>query len=374
MERDSKQYVKINGTEYVVIDAYENFRAEDSFIHRFNKLSQFKGNAEAKKHMGTYAGEQGEKLSSFFDYDKWGIAYKDPEKNQKTMSAAEKFGAIVQYQTCCFSKSNLLHYLEDARQEYFDQEQEYHNDIGLKFQSRHDEIAALPNEYLWFSIYDTSDNHSEQQNRAYIRSDDPIWRVWRTLILPKISYLSILKLAPIDSELGHRKPIFYFQIQLDYQFRSFVHPSLVRKFTSAGDANSPVKRAHRQGADKYRRGVLDHMGRCPFTLITDERLLIASHIKPYVVCMNEGREDQALDHLNGLALSPTYDKLFDQGFITFTDRGELICSTLLSPMTWSRLQINPALKRRLQIFPDDREVYLGYHRQYIFQGAIDELI
>lgn len=43
-----------------------------------------------------------------------------------------------------------------------------------------------------------SDNLSQKQNRGYIRSDDKIWKLWRELILPKISYLSIfVKLVPV---------------------------------------------------------------------------------------------------------------------------------------------------------------------------------
>jgi len=375
MKNIKSQTIKIDGTEYSVVDAYENFRAEDSFIHRTNKLSQFSGNGEAKKHVGTYAGDQGIKLSHFFDYNKWGIQYKDPEQNKKTMNEAMKVGAVVQHNSCFFSKSNLLQYLEDAKLEYVNQEQSYHNDIKSFYTNRLEEIKSLSADYIWFSIYDASDNHSERQNRAYIRSDDTIWNVWRKLILPRISYLSILKLQLLTNNSNNKnKHFFYFRILLDYNYRSCIHPSLVRKFTPQNNSNIQLKRSYRLGAEKYRKEVLEHMGRCPFTLISDERLLIASHIKPYIVCMNEGNETQANDYLNGLSLSPTYDKLFDQGYITFTDNGELICSTLLSPMTWSRLSINPGQKKPIAILPKDREIYLDYHRRNIFQGEINELI
>ncbi|MEJ7235574.1 hypothetical protein WL381_11770, partial [Staphylococcus epidermidis] len=41
------------------------------------------------------------------------------------------------------------------------------------------------------------------------------------------------------------------------------------------------ERVYRKGAIKYRNQVIEHMPQCPFTKISDERLLIASHIKPY---------------------------------------------------------------------------------------------
>jgi predicted restriction endonuclease len=375
MDASQTQKIKIQGTEYRIVDSIQDFRAEDSFIHRSNKLAQFAGNGEAKKYVGSYLDENIQKISNFFDYPNWGIEYKDEVKNKKTYETAKLVGAVIQNNTCFFSKSNLLQYLEDAKVEYFSKDQIYHNDISLEYESRLEEIKSLENEYVYFSIYDASDGHSQTQSRAYIRSDDEIWAIWRKLILPKISYLSILKIVPVESGDNNLKPQFYFRVILDYQYRSIVHPSLLKEYEGEEPVKEvSVKKSYRLGSEKYRRGVLDHMPQCPFTLITEERLLIASHIKPYIACINEGRNDQALDPLNGLSLSPTYDKLFDQGFITFTDAGELICGTELNDITWSRLQINPASKRKMRIFPENREDFLEYHRRHVFQGNIDELI
>ena len=116
------------------------------------------------------------------------------------------------------------------------------------------------------------------------------------------------------------------------------------------------------------------MPQCPFTKVSDERLLIASHIKPYQTCINEGRVDEAVDYLNGLALTPTYDKLFDQGYITFTDKGELVCGTQLTPYTWEKLNINPNARNTLRIYPENREAYLAYHRQNVFQDDMEDLL
>lgn len=375
MDSSQTQKIKIQGTEYRIVDSIQDFRAEDSFIHRSNKLAQFAGNGEAKKYVGSYLDENIQVISNFFDYPSWGIEYKDEVKKRKTYETAKLFGAVIQNNTCFFSKSNLLQYLEDAKVEYFAKDQIYHNDISLEYGNRLEEIKSLEDEYVYFSIYDASDGHSQTQSRAYIRSDDEIWAIWRKLILPKISYLSILKIVPVESGDNNTQPQFYFRVILDYQYRSIVHPSLLKEYEGEEPVKEvSVKRSYRLGSEKYRRGVLDHMPQCPFTLITEERLLIASHIKPYIACINEGRNDQALDPLNGLSLSPTYDKLFDQGFITFTDSGELICGTELNDITWSRLQINPASKKKMRIFPENREEFLEYHRRHVFQGNIDELI
>ena len=352
----------------------QDFRAEDSFIHKKNKLAQFVGNGESRKHVGTYVGEKGKALSNFFEYNNWGIAHKDKEKNRKTINSAKKLGALIQENTCFFSKSNLLKYLKDAKSEYFNQEQVYHNNISDYYNKRYTEIMNLKDDFLFFSIYDVSDELTAKQNRGYIRSDDDIWYTWRKLILPKISYLSILKLEAISEPKKH---LFYFRILLDYQFRSFIHPSLNSDSENSKEDTintKNFKKAYRAGQDKYRKEVIDYMPQCPFTKISDERLLVASHIKPYNVCIKENNEKEALDYLNGLTLSPTYDWLFDQGYITFLDTGELICGTQLSSYTWSKLKINPTAKNILRIFPEERKKYLDYHRKHIFLDSIEDLL
>ncbi|MGE8377675.1 MAG: HNH endonuclease [Sphingobacterium sp.] len=370
------QKIKVGDIEYFIVDSIQDFRAEDSFIHRSNKLAQFDGNGEAKKHVGTYKGEKGQLISNFFGYYNWGKEYRDPDKKRKTEEAARYAGTIISNMGCFFSKSNLLKYLEDAKEEYFAQEQLYHFDISQFYYDRLNYVKSLPEEYIFFTIYDASDNITQKQNRGYIRSDNRIWSIWRELILPKISYLSILKLVPIDNP--NAEPIFYFRVLLDYQFRSFVHPNSVEipfeaEVITPG-AIEEVKRLYRLGQEKYRKEVLEYMPQCPFSKITDERLLIASHIKPYNICKKENRDDQALHHLNGLSLSPTYDRLFDQGYITFSNNGELICGTQLSAITWERLSINPNAKNKMRIFPEGREEYLDYHRKHVFQDDIDNIV
>jgi predicted restriction endonuclease len=267
--------------------------------------------------------------------------------------------------------------LYDARIEYQKQEQIYNFDISEYYNNYVEKINQLEKDKIFFSIYDVSDLTENKLNRGYIRSDEEIWDLWRRLVLPKISYLSILKLIPTIGNKEDLKPLYYFRILLDYQFRSIVHPKLISSSVEIEEIikeKKDGKRLGRIGSDMYRKKVIEHMPQCPFTKITEEKLLIASHIKPYRVCIKEGREDQAVDYLNGLALTPTYDKLFDQGYITFRDNGELVCGTLLSSYTWERLNINPTAKNKMRIYPEDREEYLEFHRKHVFQDEITDLI
>ncbi len=62
----------------------------------------------------------------------------------------------------------------------------------------------------------------------------------------------------------------------------------------------------RVGQGDFRINVQKIESKCRITGLTDKRLLIASHIKPWKVSSNEER----LDGHNGLLLSPYIDKLF----------------------------------------------------------------
>lgn len=366
----NEQKIKINGDSFLLMDSYTNYRIEDSFIHRTNKLTEFNGNGESKKHIGSYRNQNGKRLSDFYNYQTWGKPHRD-SNGQKTINSAVKNNAVISA-TCFFTKSNLLKYLESAKEEYFAQEQKYHQDIKEYYNDRLTELQDLDSEVLMFTIYDSSDDIDNRQNRGYIRSDDLIWSIWRKLVLPKISYLNISKLKRIG---GSNESFYYFKILLDYEFKSFSHPSLFNtekhflpKYSQSNSSNRPYSQ------ELFKTLVHEHMPQCPFTKITDERLLTASHIKPNAQCLKENKKSEAEDYLNGLSLSPTYDRLFDKGYITFSDEGNLICGSEVNSYSWGKLSINPNSYKRYNIMPEGREKYLEYHRNVVFSGNIKEHI
>ena len=78
----------------------------------------------------------------------------------------------------------------------------------------------------------------------------------------------------------------------------------------------------RRGQGLFRANLEAIEPACRVTGVTNKALLIAGHIKPWSECNNAER----LDGNNGLPLSPHIDKLFDRGWITFTDAGDLLCA------------------------------------------------
>lgn len=115
---------------------------------------------------------------------------------------------------------------------------------------------------------------------------------------------------------------------------------------------------------KFRKELLKHLKYCPITLVNDQRLLVASHIKPW--CLSNDREK--VDIFNGFILTPLYDKLFDSGLITFTSKKRMYISPSLSKSTVQKLNLHNEYYSNLPV--EGREKYLEFHNDKIFIGNV----
>jgi len=114
----------------------------------------------------------------------------------------------------------------------------------------------------------------------------------------------------------------------------------------------------RVGQGKYRSKLISYWGKCALTGYSDVRILVASHIKPW----RDSTHAERLDPYNGLLLLPNFDKAFDLGYITFTEKGLLNASEFIeSPRL---LGINK--KMRIKV-ANEHQDYLAYHRENIFE-------
>jgi len=114
----------------------------------------------------------------------------------------------------------------------------------------------------------------------------------------------------------------------------------------------------------FRNSLIKNLKMCPLTQINDHRLLVASHIKPWCVSNNQER----VDINNGLIFSPTIDKLFDRGLISFTQNKELMVSPSISSDNIKKLNLYEGKKYDL-LKIENRENYLQFHREKIFISA-----
>lgn len=115
----------------------------------------------------------------------------------------------------------------------------------------------------------------------------------------------------------------------------------------------------RIGQGQFRKAVLTREPACRVTGITQPPYLVASHIKPWAVCVG----DEHLDGANGLMLAPHVDHLFDTGRISFTDSGDLLLAPTLDPAILKAWDIDEKLN--VGPFSTDQTRYLAYHRQFV---------
>lgn len=117
----------------------------------------------------------------------------------------------------------------------------------------------------------------------------------------------------------------------------------------------------RVGHSKLKEILLNNLKKCQLCNIKKEELLIASHIKPW----SKSNSQERLDLNNVLLLCPIHDSLFDKGFISFNDNGEIIISNALSEEDILSLNIDKTLKIALN---EKQKEYMEYHRENIFKG------
>lgn len=76
----------------------------------------------------------------------------------------------------------------------------------------------------------------------------------------------------------------------------------------------------------------------------------------------------ALPWSNGFMLSPLYDRLFDRGFMTFSEDRRIILSNWISPANKKRLGIRDGQFVQMLPLDDARKGYLSFHRASVFKG------
>lgn len=322
-------YIVIDGKNYGVVDTLEYVTLADSFVK--NKIGT--GHGEAK----LYVGNESERLINFF----------------------EGFN-----NHCIFKKSDFIAYLNDAESEFLNPQQEYvkKDDMPELYDQLKFATEQFPHDTLPFEIYRVG----VEPPRVYINSKSNYYDFMRNLGLPNISYLSVLKLKDANERL-----LYYFKIFVDYKSDLVAYvmkdeeeqENRIIKDDMISDKAKKSLITSRVGQGDYRKKLLEECPFCPFTMVSDERLLVASHIKPWAL----SDDKEKIDPKNGFMFTPTYDRLFDRGFISFEDDKTMIVSPWISPMNQKRLGIYTGkIVEKLPI-NEKRKKYLAFHREFIFK-------
>jgi hypothetical protein len=117
----------------------------------------------------------------------------------------------------------------------------------------------------------------------------------------------------------------------------------------------------RVGQGLFRNNVRLNERACRITGVSQLHHLRASHIKPWRVSSDE----EKLHGCNGLLLAPHVDHLFDRGFISFADNGEVLVSPDMEPVVLDAWSIH--LPKQTGPFNTDQRFFLAHHRDHVLK-------
>jgi hypothetical protein len=121
----------------------------------------------------------------------------------------------------------------------------------------------------------------------------------------------------------------------------------------------------RRGQGLFRSNVRAVERACRITKVDRMEHLVASHVRPW----RDSSNDERLDGDNGLLLTPTVDHLFDKGFISFEDSGQLIVSPVADPVSLKRMGIDCERQLNVGSFSAGQRRHLDFHRENVLRMA-----
>ncbi len=121
----------------------------------------------------------------------------------------------------------------------------------------------------------------------------------------------------------------------------------------------------RRGQGLFRQNVMRLEKVCRITRVDRPEHLRASHCKPWRDASNEER----LDGENGVLLTPNADHLFDRGFISFEDNGDVLVSPVAHAESLRRMGLDADRGLNVGAFSSGQKHYLEFHRENVFLAA-----
>lgn len=145
-----------------------------------------------------------------------------------------------------------------------------------------------------------------------------------------------------------------------------------RRIEAAIDTDAAIPQTERTALVQARRGqglfrdnVRSIERACRITRVARVEHLIASHIQPW----RDSNNQQRLDGENGLLLTPTVDHLFDKGFISFENTGQLIVSPVADPVSLKCMGVDRDARVNVGAFSQGQRQYLEFHRENVLRMA-----
>jgi putative restriction endonuclease len=154
-----------------------------------------------------------------------------------------------------------------------------------------------------------------------------------------------------------------------FKFKNHLDEQLIKKVEKELDLPKVLEKTEKEliirsriGQSVFKKALLSTEKKCKLCGVSDERFLIASHTKPWSSSNNQER----LDVNNGLLLCPNHDALFDKGFISFDDDGNILITDSLDEATKVFLNVSETMKIGLNGI---QKQYMKWHRENVYRTA-----
>lgn len=342
--------ITIDGSIYCLSDSLD-VNLSDSFVSPNNKIGS--GSGEARLYISS---QNHTPLFSF-------------SKTQTIIKGNTSYPACIS--DCYLVKENLIDFLNDSSSYYFNPVYTHRRNLLSFYSSRENTINQL-DDLVKFHVY--MQNGDTDSDRFYIGSIDNAWTIIRELGIPSKKQDPAISHVKINKYINTSNPsdikylfLLHFDRSTSAQAVTLTEKDIEKSIKNDTSIDSTEKISiikARKGQGKFRSNVLSIMPHCPFTNITNTFLLRASHIKPWHKCSSN---EERLNGYNGLTLSPTYDTLFDLGFISFTNDGKLLISDKLDELSKTALNLDTTKIYNIENTDGLRNDYLEFHRNFVFK-------
>jgi putative restriction endonuclease len=167
------------------------------------------------------------------------------------------------------------------------------------------------------------------------------------------------RIAAIANQV-HEETGNYFVQQKQQHWEDVIEERIIQTVSSETTRVALIE--SRVGQGRFRKELSKVEKQCRITKVDRFEHLIASHIKPW----RDGDNDERLDPENGLMLTPTIDHLFDRGFITFDEQGQVLIAEVADEVSLKKMGVSPIVDSMSKGFSEGQRGYLDYHREFIF--------
>lgn len=253
-----------------------------------------------------------------------------------------------------FSKKTVNQYFNNILAIYNTNSKNYKN-LSIPTLENHknkfDNKYSKYDEYVCEEYETTNYRYHEQGMKFWLFSE----LIFYTAI-PYVVKVEFYKFTSDQNSIGSKAGDLFFSVIVDF--------SLLK--TDYFNCNK--KENYRQHQNKYRKSVIGRDKKCIITGVENNCALEACHILPYIL----SNDKEKYDINNGLTLTSTIHKFFDEGLISFEPTyGEIKLSELLSinDVDWIKQQMNYPLKLSEinDINFQKMQIYLKFHYENIFR-------